>query len=235
MEAEEAVPRPMKARARRDDPETSFRAATGTELRGDAYAGDVGLAVSEAAWPIQLPDGVHDAPQAPLRDGQGGAGAAPGRGRGGRNLRRRPRGGAEGAGGQALIGFVKINVEPGSTVKTDGWEGYSGLRRAGYRHIVVSDKDGGGPSLPRIHRVFSNLKSWLIGTHHGVSKQHLPAYLNEFVFRFNRRKTPLAAFQTVLGLAKERLGPTYSGLYGVAKKTGKWAHPNRPTYGTYGS
>ena len=64
---------------------------------------------------------------------------------------------------------------------------------------------------------FSNLKSWLIGTHHGVSPQHLQAYLNEHVFRFNRRGKPKAAFQTVLSLADERLGPTCAGLYRVAK------------------
>lgn len=119
-----------------------------------------------------------------------------------------------------LINFVKTNVEEGSTVKTDDWRGYSRLGSVGYRHTVVAD-------LPHIHRVFSNLKTWLIGTHHGVSKQHLQAYLNEYAFRFNRRKTPMAAFQTVLGLGSQRLGPTYKGLYGVAKGLPlAWAHPN---------
>lgn len=119
-----------------------------------------------------------------------------------------------------LTGFVKANVEVGSTVKTDDWHSYSGLGKLGYRHSVVAD-------LPHIHRVFSNLKTWLLGTHHGVSKQHLQAYLNEYTFRFNRRKTPMAAFQTVLGLGSQRLGPTYKGLYSVAKD-GKWKHPTNP-------
>jgi len=120
-----------------------------------------------------------------------------------------------------LTEFVKSNVLEGSTVKTDDWLGYNKLESVGYRHIVLSE-------LAHIHRVFSNLKTWLIGTHHGVSKQHLQAYLNEYTFRFNRRGVPMAAFQTVLGLARERLGPTYKGLYGVAKGRKVWAHPTNP-------
>ena len=120
-----------------------------------------------------------------------------------------------------LGGFIQTNIEKGSIVKTDDWRGYSGVGRTSYRHIVSSD-------LPHIHRVFSNLKTWLRGTHHGVSKQHLQAYLNEYTYRFNRRKTPMAGFQTVLGLAKERRGPTYKGLYGVAKGRKGWVHPSNP-------
>jgi transposase-like protein/Zn ribbon nucleic-acid-binding protein len=123
--------------------------------------------------------------------------------------------------GETLRAFIKDNVAAGSTVKTDEWRGYSGLEVAGYRHIVSTD-------LIHIHRVFSNLKTWLLGTHHGVSEQHLQAYLNEFTFRFNRRQTPMAAFQTVLGLAKERRGPTYRELYGVAKGEKAWVHPTNP-------
>jgi hypothetical protein len=48
--------------------------------------------------------------------------------------------------------------------------------------------------------VISNLKTWLAGTHHGTSAKHLQAYLDEFTFRHNRRHTPMAAFQTLLGL-----------------------------------
>lgn len=120
-----------------------------------------------------------------------------------------------------LTEFVKLNILEGSTVKTDDWLGYNKLESAGYRHTVSAE-------LIHIHRVFSNLKTWLIGTHHGVSKQHLQAYLNEYIFRFNRRGTPMAAFQTVLGLVKERLGPTYKGLYGVAKGRKTWEHPTNP-------
>ena len=68
--------------------------------------------------------------------------------------------------------------------------------------------------MPHVHRLFGNLKTWLWGTHHGVSHKHLQAYLDEFTFRFNRRRTPMAAFQTLLGLASGVHGPTtYNMLY----------------------
>ncbi len=69
--------------------------------------------------------------------------------------------------------------------------------------------------LPRIHQEFGNLQTWLRGTHHGVSNKHLPAYLDEFAFRFNRRRTPMAAFQTLLGLGGRRTPTTYKQLYAV--------------------
>jgi len=122
---------------------------------------------------------------------------------------------------EALTTFVQENAEQGATIRTDEWMGYNKLDQAGYRHEI-------DPDLKHIHRVFSNLKTWLLGTHHGVSPQHLQAYLNEYTFRFNRRGTPMAAFQTVLGLSKERMGPTYKGLYGIAKGELGWVHPSNP-------
>jgi len=124
---------------------------------------------------------------------------------------------------KTLTDFIRSNVIEGSTIITDDWVGYNRLEASNYHHFVSPD------GLIHIHRVFSNLKTWLLGTHHGsVSKQHLQAYLNEYTFRFNRRGTPMAAFQTVLGLAKERLSPTYEGLYGVAKGKELWVHPTNP-------
>jgi hypothetical protein len=70
-----------------------------------------------------------------------------------------------------------------------------------------------GKLLPRVHRVFGNLKTWLLGTHHGVGSAHLQVYLDEFTFRFNRRRTPMAAFQTLLGLATLHGPTTYNRLY----------------------
>ncbi len=92
---------------------------------------------------------------------------------------------------ETLTTFVQENIEEGSTVRTDEWLGYNKLSQADFRHEIDTD-------LVHIHRVFSLLKTWLLGTHHGVSPQHLQAYLNEYTFRFNRRGTPMAAFQTVL-------------------------------------
>ena len=74
---------------------------------------------------------------------------------------------------------------------TDGWSGYLGLEAAGYSHEPVNLAASAGDAadrLPAIHLVFGLAKRWLLGTHHGaVSKKHLPAYLDEFAFRFNRR------------------------------------------------
>jgi hypothetical protein len=57
-----------------------------------------------------------------------------------------------------------------------------------------------GDAVPGVHRVVSNLKTWLLGTHHGVGADHLDHYLNEFVFRFNRHYYPMAGVATLLGL-----------------------------------
>ena len=120
------------------------------------------------------------------------------------------------ASARSLTGFVKTNVAPGAIVLTDGWGPYLRLASMGYRH---RPRTQGAPEratkiLPRIHRVFGNLKTWLSGTHHGVGHDHLQSYLDEFAFRFNRRRTPMAAFQTLLGLATGVHGPTtYDMLY----------------------
>lgn len=130
--------------------------------------------------------------------------------------------------GKTLSAAVMAMIEPGATVLTDGWRAYDTIAKD-YEHKPEVEGSGArAPEiLPLVHRVFSNLKTWLLGTHHGrVEPQHLQAYLNEYVFRFNRRRTPMAAFQTVLGLADERLGPTYEGLYGVAKGTTIYHHPD---------
>jgi hypothetical protein len=69
------------------------------------------------------------------------------------------------------------------------------------REVAGSKPAARGEQLsPRAHRAISNLKAWMHGTHRGVSAEHLPAYLEKFVFRHNRRGTPMAAFQTLLGL-----------------------------------
>ena len=81
--------------------------------------------------------------------------------------------------------------QPSSAVHTDGWQGYGGLSDKGYHHEVTSIKKSnklGHELLPRVHRVSSLLKRWLLGTHQGaVLPLHLDYYLDEFTFRFNRR------------------------------------------------
>jgi transposase-like protein len=91
---------------------------------------------------------------------------------------------------RSLVGFVQAAVEPGALVRTDGWEGYAPLRARGYRHRVriAPDRAAASRLLPRVHRVASLLKRWLLGTHQGrVELKHLQRYLDEYAFRFNRR------------------------------------------------
>jgi transposase-like protein/ribosomal protein L37AE/L43A len=87
--------------------------------------------------------------------------------------------------------FVEQAVEPGSVLRTDGLNVYQGL--AGYDHrpvIVKKQAADASTVLPRVHRVASLLKRWLLGTHQGaVRAEHLDYYLDEFTFRFNRRRS----------------------------------------------
>jgi transposase-like protein len=93
------------------------------------------------------------------------------------------------ASGQSLIPAVKESVEPNSEICTDGWGGYNELPSAGYQHkIIRKTAETGENLLPLAHRVVALLKRWLLGTHQGaVRASHLDYYLDEFVFRFNRR------------------------------------------------
>lgn len=95
------------------------------------------------------------------------------------------------ASSSSLQRFVRECVEPGSTVKTDGWSGYNGLESLGYTHEVykiTGQELQASELLPNVHLIISLLKRWILGTHQGsVSKKHYGYYLDEFTFRFNRR------------------------------------------------
>jgi predicted RNA-binding Zn-ribbon protein involved in translation (DUF1610 family)/transposase-like protein len=131
--------------------------------------------------------------------------------------------------GATLTDFVLRNVAPGSTLHGEIWAGYNRLIASGYRHQPRSEralKKAGQEVnvVPGVHRVVSNLKTWLRGTHRGVGADHLERYLEEFVFRFNRRFYPMAAFDTLLGLTS-RIEPTaYTELRGPMPDDG---HPRR--------
>ena len=90
-----------------------------------------------------------------------------------------------------LVAFVKHVVEPGSVVITDGWKGYAGLKQEGFKHrprLINASGKTASALLPRVHRVASLLRRWLMGTHQGaLSREQLDTYLEEFTFRFNRR------------------------------------------------
>ena len=111
--------------------------------------------------------------------------------------------------------FLMDNVEEKSRIRTDAWAGYSEIAVIDFIHHVRTI--GKNPELahkkfPHIHRVFGNLKIWLNGTHHGVEPKHLQSYLDEFVFRFNRRNIPMAAFQTLLGISMAKSPVTMEEL-----------------------
>lgn len=93
----------------------------------------------------------------------------------------------------SLVPFVRYAVEPGSEVHTDGWRGYRELAKQNYQYCPVRVSATGNPAhvaMPGVHTVASLLKRWLLGTHQGsVTAAHLDAYLDEFAFRFNRRKS----------------------------------------------
>ena len=121
-----------------------------------------------------------------------------------------------------LIAFLKQNVEPGSTVHTDGLKSFTGLREAGFKHVFhtqprpIELRQGAKSVVPLADQAIGNLQQWLIGTHHGVSREQLQVYLDEFVFRHNRRKLPMAAFQTLLGLGTGHHPTDYEKIRGAA-------------------
>ena len=111
----------------------------------------------------------------------------------------------------SLHAFLAAGLAPGATAKTDGWSGYPGAPGVHHEPHVI------GPMaahvvLPWVHRVFANLKTWALGVYHGLRRPHLQAYLDEFVFRFNRRRTRHAAFRILLGISLALKPATYNML-----------------------
>jgi len=94
---------------------------------------------------------------------------------------------------ESLLDFIRETVEPGATIHTDGWGGYAGLPAAGYKHhvtVISGGDEQAHEGMPRVHNVASLLQRWLLGTlQGGVQHQHLDYYLDEFTFRFNRRRS----------------------------------------------
>ena len=95
----------------------------------------------------------------------------------------------EDATSESLHGFIEDAVEKGSTIVTDGWRGYSGLSTKGYFQEISEKKDDDN-LLHHVHTTISLLKRWILGTLQGsCSREHLSHYLNEYTFRYNRRKS----------------------------------------------
>jgi transposase-like protein len=118
-----------------------------------------------------------------------------------------------------IIRFLTKNIAPGSTIYTDGLKSFSDLAEAGFKHVARNQPlrselpEGTKSAVPLADRAIGNLQQWLI-THHGVSKDPLQVYLDEFVFRHNRRQTP-AAFQTLLGLGTGCKSTEYEQIRGA--------------------
>jgi len=121
----------------------------------------------------------------------------------------------------SLHAFVTDHVAAGARVITDGWAGYRGLDKLGYTHEPRSQRaarargEDPGELLPAVHRVASLAKRWLLGTHQGaIDDAHLPDYLDEFVFRFNRRRSGSRGllFYRVLQLAVDHDPVRYRDL-----------------------
>ena len=111
----------------------------------------------------------------------------------------------------SLHPFIATTTAPGTVARTDGWSAYPGAPGVWHDPHVI------GPMaahivLPWIHRVFSNLKTWALGVYHSLRRKHLQSYLDEFVFRFNRRRSRHAAFNSLLGIGMRAKPITYKML-----------------------
>src|SRR5438552_492623 len=134
--------------------------------------------------------------------------------------------------GATMNDFVQRHVSPGSTIYTDGLGSFAGLEGAGFKHVSLNQplrielRRGVPSAVPLADRAIGNLQQWLIGTHHGVSRRHLQVYLDEFVFRHNRRKQPMAAFQTLLGLGSGRKPTSYAYITDTKKSSSSGPNPH---------
>lgn len=121
--------------------------------------------------------------------------------------------------------FIKGAVAPGSIVKTDGSAAYRSLASLGYDHrrsVMLGADVPAHVSLAGVHRVAALLQRWLMGTHHGaVQPRHLDAYLDEFAFRFNRRKSGSRGmlFYRLMQQALETAPLTYESVVSTQSKT----------------
>ena len=125
-----------------------------------------------------------------------------------------------------VVPFVEMNIEPGSQIRTDGSAAYRSLKSLGYDHqrtVMQGSEVPAHVSMTGVHRVASLVKRWILGTHHGsVQPGHLDAYLDEFVFRFNRRTSGSRGmlFYRLLQQAVVTDPLTYNNVVTQGSKTG---------------
>jgi hypothetical protein len=112
--------------------------------------------------------------------------------------------------------FAQNCIAPGASIVSDDGSEFSSLIKLGYNHRAVpmrGDKAKMDSTLPMISVVTANLKTWIDGTFHGVTKKHLQAYLDEFIFKFNRRFYRAVSFRSLLDLGTLNPGMTYQDVY----------------------
>lgn len=110
-----------------------------------------------------------------------------------------------------LHDFIERNVEPGALVRSDGLISYENLPNHSHQAYVVTGKVA-HEILHWVHRVFSNLKRWAKGVFHGFRRKHIQRYLDEFVFRWNRRRHLKGAFDRLLGIGVDLAPATYRDI-----------------------
>jgi transposase-like protein len=116
---------------------------------------------------------------------------------------------------KAAIGeIVTKDVRPGQTIKTGGWRAYTAVWDKGYPHqpwVNLSPEEI-KIFLKWVHTLASNAKAFLLGTFHGVGHKHLQAYLDEFTYRFNRRKWEGQIFDRLVNVCANSIGVTFAEL-----------------------
>ena len=129
----------------------------------------------------------------------------------------------------SVLPFVRESVEPGARVRTDGSAAYRSLKELGYEHertVMLGSDIPAHVSMAGVHRVASLIKRWILGTHHGsVQPEHLDAYLDEFVFRFNRRSSASRGmlFYRLLQQSVITQPVTYRDIVRPAQETSEFA------------
>ena len=116
--------------------------------------------------------------------------------------------------GASLEAFVRANVKPGATLITDGHASYPGLASECRHDPRIVGVMAANIVLPWSHRAFALMKRWALGTYHGLRRKHVDTYLDEFVFRYNRRFYRHVSFENMLGLAANHAPASYREIIG---------------------
>ena len=115
--------------------------------------------------------------------------------------------------GVTLVDFANRTIVPGSVISSDAYKSYNALSKQGYQHMPQKYNPVDHPDhLYWLHTVISNAKAFIGGTYHGLDSKHLQAYLNEFCYRFNRRKFKGELFNRLLSCCSSTHVITYSEL-----------------------